>query len=1258
MFRPIEVDFPDFGQTVTSYPDANHSIVQSKIDGARSTCSTKLFDGYGRLSRKAEKNDESTPYDQQDFCYDANGRLAFQSYVYQGSGFGIPQVCSGAGDAFTYDALGRSVKVQHSDGTFSTISYAGLATQTTDEGNGTVNVSRISQRDGLGRLASVCEVYSGAPLMGSGGTPAGCGLDISGSGFLTTYGYDIAGNLSTITQGALTSRTYAYDSLSRMTSESTPEGGTVAYNYNADGMLAQRVRPAPNQADATKTITTVYGYDELHRALSSTYTSSDPINHPVNTGSPSFNYDETNVWSMTLTNTSGRVTSEIMQSPPGSGSTVVTAKQIFSYDSMGRPTLNAQCTPNTCNATPFSPYSLGYQYDLLGNVVSAGNGVGVNFGYSYNIFGRLTGMTSSLNDAGHPGTLLSNAHYSPLSITDTLGNGVMETLDFSPRAMLTSYTGTAPNGQPGTGSVIISGVLQTYQQQTQAATPASVTVTLGGSDSSNSDTVCTRTCRTFLIKDSGTIQFSVNVGGATVGPVQASYSGSSTLATLATALFQNFPANSLVTMSNPNGSASFTLTTIATGTVANNTTISASITSSCQDTDFIACSGPGWTISPSQANLTGGNNAVFQTVYDNGSTSITVNSHSDSYTWGAPSTTAASIAQGLCNTINFDSGAFIIASTGGAPGQCPLGSTTLTLASKQGGQNYSLSASSNSVVSSFSTGCPGFPSCTSASLTGGGNPAYSFTLGHAANGQVTSANDLVNGNWAFGYDQFNRLASSNKNSGQQTFSYAYDRYSNRWQQNAPQGGPSALFMFDNNNHFVGSGVTYDALGNVTNDGFHSYTYDDENRLIQADGGATAAYGYDADGRRVHGPNGEYVYDLDGRTITQIALNGVWAYGEIYAGGSHLATYSGSTTNFLHSDWLGTKRVMTSLNGVSSQTCTGFAFGDGVSCTGTNLGFNGFTDDIHDPETNLEHTLFRQFSGTQGRWLTPDPAGMSSMNTANPQSINRYAYVMNDPVNSVDPLGLEIDPGAGGCFMDINCTNVGGVDFATWISHYVGMQCNVDGVQEDCAFASFLLRAGKAGVQVGTTQVRVEFPGGTDSDWSWLPGICCDAQGDTLEVGFPVYGMMTRRDAVYVSIAVIDSDSIPPDIAPTKSRQALINLINCGRPWPFPCGPITISNGDPTYHPPAHPTTMDVVACFAGLDPELNGGPDAKHVPEGNTDKARLESFSPSGRAKQNDPAKRWGRPLSQKNLKAGNALGGVAAYAGNTANCIGTSNMH
>src|SRR5579872_7328950 len=64
-----------------------------------------------------------------------------------------------------------------------------------------------------------------------------------------------------------------------------------------------------------------------------------------------------------------------------------------------------------------------------------------------------------------------------------------------------------------------------------------------------------------------------------------------------------------------------------------------------------------------------------------------------------------------------------------------------------------------------------------------------------------------------------------------------------------------------------------------------------------------------------------------------------------------------------------------------------------------------TGDEHDTESNTEHTQFRQLSSVQGRWLSPDPAGMAAADPANPQSFNMYGYVLNNPLSFTDRSGL-------------------------------------------------------------------------------------------------------------------------------------------------------------------------------------------------------------------------------------------------------------
>ncbi len=69
-------------------------------------------------------------------------------------------------------------------------------------------------------------------------------------------------------------------------------------------------------------------------------------------------------------------------------------------------------------------------------------------------------------------------------------------------------------------------------------------------------------------------------------------------------------------------------------------------------------------------------------------------------------------------------------------------------------------------------------------------------------------------------------------------------------------------------------------------------------------------------------------------------------------------------------------------------------------------------------------MFREHNYTQGRWVSPDPAGMGAAGPTNPQSWNRYAYVGNTPLSSIDADGLVTLPGCEEG--DFSCGLGGGV----------------------------------------------------------------------------------------------------------------------------------------------------------------------------------------------------------------------------------------
>jgi RHS repeat-associated protein len=307
---------------------------------------------------------------------------------------------------------------------------------------------------------------------------------------------------------------------------------------------------------------------------------------------------------------------------------------------------------------------------------------------------------------------------------------------------------------------------------------------------------------------------------------------------------------------------------------------------------------------------------------------------------------------------------------------------------------------------------------------------YSFSLGYAPNGDVLTANDSVNGNWTYSYDDYNRLSTAvatNGNGCQES----YDEFGNRWSQQ-PYGSGNSCFASSltftgnsgnsNNNNNRMDGYTYDAAGNLLNDGCHAYTYDAENRIVNVTAVGpcvgTGTYTYNADGQRIQkvasAGTATYLYDLGGQVVTEVNSSGVWTRGEVYAGGKHLATYgngSQGTAYLVQVDWLGTERTRLLPNGDLFETCTSLPFGDGQICNGSaDPSPKHLTGKERDNESGLDYFGARYYSSALGRLVTPDwaahPVAVPYATLADPQSLNLYSYIENNPINRIDPLGHD------------------------------------------------------------------------------------------------------------------------------------------------------------------------------------------------------------------------------------------------------------
>jgi RHS repeat-associated protein len=248
-------------------------------------------------------------------------------------------------------------------------------------------------------------------------------------------------------------------------------------------------------------------------------------------------------------------------------------------------------------------------------------------------------------------------------------------------------------------------------------------------------------------------------------------------------------------------------------------------------------------------------------------------------------------------------------------------------------------------------------------------------------------------------------------------SWTYDRYGNRTAQSVTAGsGPSnSLTISATTNRITDTGFVYDENGNLTAEPSPvsaSYTYDAENRQVAATvGSSSGAYVYDGSALRVKkcvpnctSPTTTTIYIFSGAKVVAEYENGA-AVGSptreyIYLGSQLLAKMEGGATTYYHPDHL-SARVMTNASGSITAQSGHYPFGENWYETAANK--LKFTSYERDSESGNDYAIFRMHINRFGRFASPDPIpGTLGI----PQSLNRFSYVMNDPIGLSDPLGLS------------------------------------------------------------------------------------------------------------------------------------------------------------------------------------------------------------------------------------------------------------
>jgi RHS repeat-associated protein len=305
---------------------------------------------------------------------------------------------------------------------------------------------------------------------------------------------------------------------------------------------------------------------------------------------------------------------------------------------------------------------------------------------------------------------------------------------------------------------------------------------------------------------------------------------------------------------------------------------------------------------------------------------------------------------------------------------------------------------------------------------------YSFadpiTLGNA--GHVSSITNNLNSSrsQAFAHDSLNRITTAGTTATSGTYCWGYQYSYDAWGNLLSQAGWSPTYngctettmgaVTANGSNQI-SGFSYDASGNAQSDGTYSYTWNAESQMKTAAG---VTYAYDGDGRRASKVGSKlYWYGSGGEILAETDASGNTLNEYIFFGGKRIAMLpAGGSAQYYVEDLLGSSRVMTTNTGTLCYDADFDPYGGEHPYTNNCSSNNNykFEGKERDTETGNDDFGARYYSNRFGRWLSADwssvPAPVPCANLSNPQTLNLYAMVSDDPESFADLDGHE---GIGG-----------------------------------------------------------------------------------------------------------------------------------------------------------------------------------------------------------------------------------------------------
>jgi RHS repeat-associated protein len=257
--------------------------------------------------------------------------------------------------------------------------------------------------------------------------------------------------------------------------------------------------------------------------------------------------------------------------------------------------------------------------------------------------------------------------------------------------------------------------------------------------------------------------------------------------------------------------------------------------------------------------------------------------------------------------------------------------------------------------------------------------------------------------YTYSYDALGNITSSNVG----TYTYAETNFAN---PHAPTTINGITYRYDRNGNTASTSAG------------HLNTWDYRSRLNASQGGGTATttYLYDVDDSRIRKVSGAtttyYVGELYEKNVGTTTKN-------IYLDDMLVASIEGrgtaTTTNHIHSDHLGSTRLVSNPFTEVVQRTDYYPYGAKRSETGTSSVNHEYIGQEYDEESSMSYLNARYYKNDRGQFISQDPVFLgigSDPRTAqalkDPQLLNSYSYARNNPIVYKDPNGEWVHIAAG------------------------------------------------------------------------------------------------------------------------------------------------------------------------------------------------------------------------------------------------------